>query len=250
MRPKLIEFGCNPFDGDEDVELAVVCGGDGTINYVVNMMRQKGLDPMIGIIPAGTANDFAGAIDMPKGVLDAARKIANGCERHVDCGYVNGRYFINVLSFGVLTTTSQQTSDREKHMVGKLAYIRVGLKDLFTMHRIHLHVKSDKEEFDTDAIMFLAFIGETAGRFRLARKAKIDDGLLDVLILEHRNIFTTCWSMLRYLCGGSPKSVRYLQTTTLEVSAASRERTDVDGQAGPDFPMEVRCRMGSIRGRC
>lgn len=250
LRPKLIEFGCNPFDGDEDVELAVVCGGDGTINYVVNMMRDKGLDPMLGIIPAGTANDFAGAIGMPKDVYKAARKIATGSERRVDCGYVNGRHFINVLSFGVLTTTSQQTTDKEKRMVGKLAYIRVGLKDLFTMHRIHLHVKSDNEEFDTDALMFLAFIGETAGRFRLARKAKIDDGLLDVLILEHRNIFATCWNMLRYLFGGKPKAVRYIQTTTLEVAATSKERTDVDGQAGPDFPMDVKCSMGSIKVRC
>lgn len=250
IRPKLIEFGTNPFDGSEDVELAVICGGDGTINYVVNMMRQKGIDPMLGIIPAGTANDFAGAIGMPKGVLDAARKIASGSERRVDCGYVNGRYFINVLSFGVLTTTSQQTSDKEKRIVGKLAYIRVGLKDLFTMHRIHLHVKSDKEEFDTDALMFLVFNGETAGRFRLARNAKIDDGLLDVLILEYHNIFSTCWSMIRYLCGAMPRSVKHIQTKTLEVSATKSERTDVDGQAGPDFPMDVRCGMGSVRVRC
>ena len=96
MEPKIIEFGKNPFDGNEDVEMVVVCGGDGTINYGVNMMRQKGVNPTLGIIPAGTANDFAGALGMPKDYVKAARKIAQGSVRNVDCGEVNGKYFVNV----------------------------------------------------------------------------------------------------------------------------------------------------------
>lgn len=250
LHPQLIEFDKSPFEEHKSVDLVVVCGGDGTINFVVNKMREAGINPMLGIIPAGTANDFAGALGMPRNILKAARKIATGREHKVDCGCVNNSYFVNVLSFGVLTTTSQQTSDREKHIMGKLAYVRVGLKDLHRMHRIPLHVKSDTEEFDIDALMFLAFIGETAGRFRLARKAKIDDGLLDVLILEYRNIAVTCWNMLRYLCGGKPRSVRYLQTRSLSITTNLREHTDVDGQAGPDFPMQVSCNRSSLRVRC
>lgn len=250
LLPRAVEFDRNPFDDAAECKLAIVCGGDGTLNYVVNCMRERSLDITLGIIPAGTANDFAGALGMPRNILRAARKIASGEERMVDCGVVNGRHFINVLSFGVLTTTSQHTPDKVKRRIGKLAYIRVGMKDLFHMHRMPLHVKSDKEEFDIDALMFLAFIGETAGRFRLARKAKIDDGLLDVLILEYHDIVTTCWNMLRYLCGGRPRAVHYMQTTNIEISNVLHEDTDVDGQRGPDFPIRVHCDVSSIRVRC
>lgn len=249
MQPKLIDFVDNPFNGYEDVELVVICGGDGTINYVVNQMREKGINPLLGIIPAGTANDFAGALGMPKDYVKAARKIAQGKESRVDCGEVNGRYFVNVLSFGVLTTTSQKTSDKAKHRYGKLAYIWVGLKDLVTMHGIKLKVKVDNEVFDANALMFLIFNGETAGRFHLAHGAKIDDGLFDILVLEKRNPVVACVNMMRHLFRGKPRAVRQLRSSLIEIFAEEQERTDVDGQPGPEFPMYVRCEAGALRVR-
>jgi YegS/Rv2252/BmrU family lipid kinase len=249
MQPKLIDFVDNQFNGCEDIDLVVICGGDGTINYVVNQMREKDINPLIGVIPAGTANDFAGALGMPKDYVKAARKIAQGKECHVDCGEVNGRYFVNVLSFGVLTTTSQQTSDKAKHRYGKLAYLWVGLKDLVTMHGIKLKVKVDNEIFDANALMFLVFNGETAGRFRLARGAKVDDGLFDILVLEKRNPVVACVNMVRHLFRGKPRAVRQLRSSLIEIYAEGQERTDVDGQPGPEFPMYVRCMAGALRVR-
>lgn len=250
VEPQIIEFGKNPFEGKEDAELVVICGGDGTINYVVNMMREKGINPTLGIIPAGTANDFAGALGMPKDYVKAARKIVQGSVRNVDCGEVNGKYFVNVLSFGVLTTTSQQTSDKAKHRYGKLAYVWVGLKDLFTMHRINLKVRVDDEVFDSEALMFLVFNGETAGRFRLARRAKIDDGLFDILVLERRNPIATCANMVRHLFGGKPRAIRSIKSSLIEIHAEGSERTDVDGQPGPEFPMYIRCEAGALKVKC
>lgn len=250
IRPKRLDFERNPFDGDEDTELAVVCGGDGSINYVVNSMFKKGLDVTLGIIPTGTANDFAAAIGMRRRVLRAAEQIAQGTERRVDCGCVNGNAFVNVLSFGVLTTTSQQATDLEKHLVGKLAYIRIGTRDLLTMHSIPLVARINGEEFSTEAAMFLAFNGRSAGQFRLAPEAKIDDGQLDVLILRYDNMAKTCWSMMHYLVGGMPEAVNYIRTDKIELLCAQRERTDVDGQPGPDFPLSIECLPGALKIRC
>ena len=250
IRPKRLDFERNPFDGDEDTELAVICGGDGSINYVVNSMFKKGLDVTLGIIPTGTANDFAAALGMRRRVLRAAEQIAQGTERRVDCGCVNGNAFVNVLSFGVLTTTSQQATDLEKHLVGKLAYIRIGTRDLLTMHSIPLVARINGEEFSTEAAMFLAFNGRSAGQFRLAPEAKIDDGQLDVLILRYDNMAKTCWSMMHYLVGGMPEAVNYIRTDKIELLCAQRERTDVDGQPGPDFPLSIECLPGALKIRC
>lgn len=248
LRPKVIEFDKNPFDGDESAELAVVCGGDGTINFVVNKMHDKGLDVTLGIIPAGTANDFAGALGTKRGVLRAARQIASGTTRNVDCGMVNGIYFINVMSFGVLTTTSQQTSDKEKHLMGKLAYIRIGTRDLMTMHRIPVVAKIGDEVISTDAAMMLVFNGRSAGRFKLAPEASVEDGMLDILMLDYeKNMAKTCMSMAHYLIGGNDKKVRYMRSNKIELHCELPERTDIDGQPGPNFPLCIECLPGHLK---
>lgn len=247
VKPQILEFDKNPFDGNEDMELVVVCGGDGTINFVVNKMREKGLDITLGIIPAGTANDFAGAIGAKHNILRAARQIARGTERRVDCGKVNDRYFVNVLSFGVFTTTSQQTSDAEKHIFGKLAYLRVGTRDLMTMHRIPIVAKFDNEEVHTDTAMMLIFNGRSAGRFKLAPDASINDGMLDILILDYENMAKICASMMHYLIGGKDSKVRYIRTNHIELHCDINERTDVDGQPGPQFPLSVECLKDELK---
>ena len=247
LKPKELEFGCDPFEGDEDIDLVVVSGGDGTVNFVVNKMRQRGINPQLGIIPSGTANDFAGAIGMPRMIMRAAERIAKGTEHNVDCGEVDGTWFVNVLSFGVLTTTSQQTQDKEKQLVGRLAYIRTGAHDLMTMHPIPLKVKCNGNEMEIDAVMCLVFNGMTAGSIPLAPDAKLDDGMLDVLILEYNNPVTTCFNMFRHLVKGHPGAVHHLRCSEIEIRSTIDERTDIDGQPGPKFPMHIRCAAGSLR---
>lgn len=249
LRPKEISFNENPFEGDEDTELAVICGGDGTINFIVNKMHEKGLNITLGIIAAGTANDFAGALGVKRGVLRAARQIAEGAERRVDCGVVNGIYFVNVMSFGVLTTTSQQASDKEKHLMGKLAYIRIGTRDLLTMHRIPVVAKVNGEEISTDVAMLLVFNGRSAGRFKLAPNAQVDDGMLDILILDYANKAKTCMSMMNYLIGGKDEKVRYIRSNKVELHCDMQERTDIDGQPGPNFPLCIECLKGHLKVR-
>ena len=59
VTPQKVVFSKNPFEGYEHIDLVVICGGDGTINFVINALKEKNLDPEIGTIPVGTANDFA-----------------------------------------------------------------------------------------------------------------------------------------------------------------------------------------------
>ena len=142
VTPQRIDFTANPFDGNETIDLMVVAGGDGTVNYAVNAMKRKGLDIPIGVIPAGTANDFAGAVGMSREPLEAARQIASGAVDRVDVGRVNDLYFVNIFSFGIFTTTSQRTPDERKHKIGKLAYIIEGVKEFRTMHAVPLEIEA------------------------------------------------------------------------------------------------------------
>ena len=250
IKPQLIDFGTNPFDGNEQIDLMVVAGGDGTVNYVVNAMRNKGLDIPLGVIPAGTANDFAGALGMSHKPLEAARQIASGAIDRVDCGCVNGLYFVNIFSFGIFTTTSQRTPDERKHKIGKLAYIIEGVKEFRTMHAVPLEIEADGERFDLRSLMVLIFNGETAGGFHLARRSSIKDGLFDCILLEKKNFFRSTLAMCRYLAGGSPKIVRHLRARRIDIRSSVNEPTDVDGQKGAEFPLHIECLAGGLRVMC
>lgn len=250
ISPQPIDFGANPFEGNETIDLMVAAGGDGTVNYVVNAMKRKGLDIPIGVIPAGTANDFAGALGMSRKPLEAARQIASGQVDRVDCGCVNGLWFVNIFSFGLFTTTSQRTPDARKHKIGKLAYIIEGVKEFRSMHAVPLEVVADGERFDLRSLIVLIFNGETAGGFRLARRSSIKDGLFDCLLLEKKNFFRSTLAMGRYLLGGNPKIVRHLRVSRLDIVSPLDEPTDVDGQKGAEFPLHVECLAGGLRVMC
>ena len=250
IRPQGIDFAKNPFDGNETIDLMVAAGGDGTVNYVVNSMKRKGLDIPVGVVPAGTANDFAGALGMSRTPLEAARQIAGGTGQRVDCGRVNGLYFVNIFSFGLFTTTSQRTPDERKHKIGKLAYIIEGVKEFASMHAVPLELTADGEKSVVDSLIVLIFNGETAGGFRLARRSSLRDGQFDCIVLEKRDIFTTLWTMLRYLTGGNPKRIRQLRARTLDIVSPVDEPTDVDGQKGARFPLHVECLAGELRVVC
>lgn len=246
-----VDFVHNPFDGHHDARLAVIAGGDGTINYALNSMKQRDLDIAIGILPAGTANDFAGAVGMSASAEEAARQILEGEEQRLDCGCVNGLYYVNIFSFGLFTTTSQHTPDAIKRMIGKGAYIFEGIKELRDLHPIPLHIEADGEQFDTEAIMTLVFNGETAGRFPLARTSSVRDGLLDCLILERSNFLATCGGMIRYLWRGESSRVLHFKAREIRMTTPLPDIvTDVDGQRGSEFPLHIRCVEGGLRVVC
>lgn len=247
VTPQKVVFSKNPFEGYEHIDLVVICGGDGTINFVVNALKEKNLDPEIGIIPVGTANDFAYALGIKSDITGAAQQIINGKVRRVDCGKVNDKYFVNVLSFGVLTTTSQQTSDKEKHIIGRLAYLRTGFVDLLNMHSIPLSIKCNGEEHKFEAVMFLAFNGNSAGQFKLAPKASVDDGKFDILILDYDNKAKTFWNMVSYLINHASRAVHHFRTDKVELNCHTDERTDIDGQPGPKMPLSIECIAGALK---
>ena len=228
----------------------MVAGGDGTVNFAVNRMRERNLTLELGIIPAGTANDFAGIIGMDRDPLEAARQIVGGEIEHLDCGVVNGLHFVNIFSFGIFTTTSQHTPDKQKHRFGKLAYLAEGTKELYRMHAIPLHVRTEREEFDTEVLMCLVFNGETAGRVPLASKSSLRDGVFDCLFLRRRNLVLSIFDMVLYILGITTPAIRFLRTSTLTLATCLDEDTDVDGQRGGEFPMRVVCLRGELNVVC
>ena len=176
---------------DEQCHLLFVAGGDGTLNGAVRAVAavDGGLDRItFGVIPAGTGNDFAKALDLAEQAEEALEVI---CQRRlidVDVGYVNDRAFVNVSAGGFVADVSATLTEELKDATGKLAYVIGGARALFGREpfaaRVHL-AGAALTPAPIDLQMFAAcnarFIG---GGYPIAPGALIDDGLLDVFLVR------------------------------------------------------------------
>ncbi|MGY4110489.1 YegS/Rv2252/BmrU family lipid kinase [Aeribacillus sp. SP014] len=99
-------------------DLLVVAGGDGTINEVVNGIAEQPYRPKLGIIPAGTTNDFARALAIPRDILAATDVIVKDESIPVDIGRMNDKYFINIGGGGRLTELTYDVPIKLKQCLG------------------------------------------------------------------------------------------------------------------------------------
>ena len=114
----------------KNYDLVICSGGDGTLDEAVTGMMQSEKKVPLGYIPAGSTNDFANSLKIPKDIVKAAHVAVEGRKFPVDVGYFNGDSFIYIAAFGLFTDVSYQTSQELKNVLGHAAYILEGAKRL------------------------------------------------------------------------------------------------------------------------
>lgn len=135
-----------------EMDLIVVAGGDGTFNEAITGLLRSGVDCPLGYIPCGSTNDFANSLHLPLDVLSAAEAIMDGEPVSYDVGRFGDRYFSYVASFGAFTRTSYATSQSVKNMLGHLAYVLAGVKEIFRIPKAHVAVETDDGSFEGEYI--------------------------------------------------------------------------------------------------
>ena len=165
----------------------VVCiGGDGTLNETIAGLVDGGANCSVGYIPAGTTNDYANSLGLSHDILTAARDSVDGRLCYFDLGNFDGRNFIYTASCGAFARTSYSTAQLAKNLLGHLAYILEGLRDLATLKPIHARVSCDDRVFEGDYI----FIGVTnslsvGGIVHLDPDlVRLNDGLFEVMLVK------------------------------------------------------------------
>lgn len=234
---------------DSTYEYILIAGGDGTIDTVVNAMKKRNTDLPIGIIPVGTANDFAKHLGMPQDAGACVEQILNSYPMGVDLGKVNDSYFVNVLSTGLFTDVSQKTDTNLKNTIGKLAYYIKGLEELPNFRKLDVKIIANGIVFNEPIYLMLVFNGQTAGNFKLATKAKVQDGFLDVVIFKACHIPELLPMFIKVLKGEhlNDSRIEYIKTDQLIIESNEDIVTDIDGEKGPDFPLRVQCIKDGIK---
>lgn len=166
----------------------VAVGGDGTLNEVLNGIAAVpgALDAVaLGLIPLGTGNDFARAMNISVEPVEAAEAILQGVTRRVDVGRVAGRVFVNASAGGFVAETSVRVDNRLKTLTGAFAYLLGGAQALLEYDAVDTRVSiDDGSPLDLRLEMFAVSNGPyIGGGHRLSPAARVDDGVLDLCIV-------------------------------------------------------------------
>ena len=167
-------------------DLVVCSGGDGTLDEVVTGMNRSEAERPIGYIPAGSTNDFANSLGIPKDMVKAAYTAVHGKEFPCDVGYFNGDTFVYVAAFGLFTEVSYQTPQHWKNILGHAAYILEGAKRLHDIPSYVMKVEHDGEGFTDKFIFGMVTNSISVGGFRgmTGEDVKLDDGVFEVTLIK------------------------------------------------------------------
>jgi len=268
LRPQAGDLDITITSGQGDAERAAlraaageetriyVAGGDGTLNEVVNGVFASGrlADVVFGVLPIGTANDFAAVLGIPAEVDEAIRAFSAGHMIAVDVGCVNGRVFVNVSAGGFVAEASDAVTPGLKTVAGKLAYLLGGAEALWSYEPIAARIEPapgshrlnrsapdrpgsmqapDVSACEVPLYLFAVCNSPMIGGGRLiAPAAVVDDGWLDACVVEGMPTLDFV-ALLRQVAHGDhldDPRVRYFRTRELRLSFEHAIKVNTDGE--------------------
>lgn len=229
-----IELGC---------ETVIAGGGDGTINEVAGALAQyEGQRrPVLGIVPLGTANDFATACNIPLEPEQALQLAVKGRAVDIDLAKVNDQYFfINMATGGFGTRITTETPEKLKAALGGVSYFIHGLLRLDTLKADRCEIRGPDFRWEGDALVIGIGNGRQAGGGQqICPDALINDGLLQLRLLTSEELLP---SFLRSLLNNEEnKNIVAASLPWLEITAPHDMTFNLDGEplTGKQFKIEV-----------
>src|SRR5215472_3314850 len=216
------------------VDLLIAAGGDGTLNEVLHglMHLSEPTRPVLGIVPLGTANDFATGCGIPHDPTDALALCMKGEALPIDVGKANDHWFINAASSGFGAEITATTSPELKRLLGPAAYTVMGAILAINLHHYQGKlILPDRETTNSGPVAIVGNARQTGGGIQVAPRACIDDGLLDVLVLRQISP-TALLAAARELqqLPADGEYISYRQTPWLEVHSEATIPVNLDGE--------------------
>ncbi|WP_262316812.1 diacylglycerol kinase [Lacticaseibacillus parakribbianus] len=225
-------------------DLIVAAGGDGTINEVVNGVAPSPKRPKMAIIPAGTTNDYARALRIPReDPVAAAKMILQGQTLLMDIGQANDHYFMNIAAGGMLTELTYAVPSEFKSIFGYFAYVLKGAEMLPGVRPVPMHLEFDDGTYDGPASMFLLAMTNSIGGFeQIVPDASLGDGKFSLIVVKTGNLGDILVLMAKVLNGGRHvDDANIIYTKTQRLKAARLDdgemKINLDGEFGGNAPM-------------
>ena len=223
-------------------DLVVCSGGDGTLNETLYGLMHLERRPPLGYIPAGTTNDFATSLGIPKIMLKAAQAAVVGVPVSVDVGKFGARFFAYVAAFGAFTDVTYVTPQHIKNSLGRLAYLVEGAQRLSSLKTYPLHLEYDGGETDGEFLVGLISNSSYVAGLPVGRwiDASMSDGLLEVTLVRKPNLMIELTRVASNLLLGEldPELIFSVKTKRLRITSPEPIPWTLDGEYGGS-PAEI-----------
>ena len=231
--------------GEKDYDLVVAVGGDGTVNETINGLALLEDPPLLAIVPMGTVNDLAQALEIPLEAEAAIPLITAGQVKEIDLGQANDHYFTNFLVIGPASQAIHDVPSEEKTKRGPLAYFIEAGKRLTEEDRFDVHISLVEEEWEGEAaLVIVALIDSLGGLDSVLTDATIGDGEFLVLVIEKFTLGQLINMTPKMLAGriNDSENVHSFKSTELSIQNLSSKiiPSDLDGEEGPDLPIKFK----------
>lgn len=231
-------------------------GGDGTVHEIVNGFfdgKDIRVDARLAVVPAGTGMDFARNIGARRGVPAAVERIVRGHVRRLDVGLVPslGKVFINFMETGLGAAVVAREARLSDNWPGRASFFVAALGAAVSEDNLPVHVRVDgRSVYEGPAVSVVVANGRYfAGGMKIAPMAKLDDGLLDVLILGDFRRLELARQIWKIYPGVhvTHNKVLHLRATSAEIKTEGRSLLDLDGELGGRGSCLVRLMPGALR---
>lgn len=211
----------------------IVWGGDGTFNETAGALLHTSIP--IGLVPAGSGNGLAGALGVPRDPERAIAVAFDGAARTIDAGRMAGRNFFNIAGVGFDARVAALFNQRAAGSRGGWPYVMIGVREGCTYCALDYDVRLDDEPRKYKALLIAFANGREYGLgARIAPEARLDDGLLDAIIVEDAGVIARFWHA-RHLARGTPHlapPVTMRRVARAVIEAEGEMEFHVDGEPG------------------
>lgn len=226
-------------------------GGDGTLNETLNGMA--GSQCSLGVIPTGSGNDFIKSIYKSRDYTDILKKTITGVASKIDCGLMNDRYFINIMSVGLDSEVAYYASkfNKKLHLPGKLSYF-AGIAAALIKRKTRFPLKltfNDTETIEVEIILAACTNGKYyGGGFIPVPYTKYNDGILDVCYVESKSILGIIYLIPKYMKGRHTKikGVHFKKIRKLTIESENELKINIEGELINAKKVDIEIKPGFI----
>ena len=228
----------------EQFDALFLMGGDGTVNEGINGVAEQNYQPIVGIIPMGTLNNFARVLGISTKPKEAIRLLNFDHKKKIDIGKVNDQFFVSTVSVGSIPKTVQNVDEEAKAKLGSVAYFLEGVEALSDGETSTYQMTLDGEEFEGEYSMVLIGLSQSVvGIDTVFSSAEVDDGYLNMLCLKSSTAVEKMKLIPELLQDNENYSdklvLKRFKTADLKTKQDKEFITTVDGDKGPRFPIHL-----------
>lgn len=217
----------------------IVGGGDGTISSVMSSFAKQ--DVCLGLLPMGTANNFARANGIPLDLESAAAMMASGRIAEVDLGQVDGQYFTNAVSIGLTSAIHRGSPDTIKRYLGRIGYFMIAAQRFAQHHSFQGELDVDGRIVQLDALDIRIANGPFQGGIRVLDEADVESGDLIVRVVKGPTKWALgrAWKNAALRRPNDPQTIEILRGRKIGISATPLQYVSVDGEVVTQTPVQV-----------